>query len=47
MQENLNIFDFNLDENDMQTLRSLNIHDKGSRDYTDAEYAKKIVTQIF
>ena len=47
MQENLNIFDFNLDENDMQTLRSLTIHDKGSRDYTDAEYAKKIVTQIF
>ena len=47
MQENMDIFDFNLSESDMEILRSLNIHDKGSRDYTDPEYAKKIVTQIF
>ena len=47
MQENINIFDFNLSETDMEAIRSLNIHDKGSRDYRDPEYAKRIVTQVF
>lgn len=47
MEENMKIFDFILDEADMETLRSLNIHDKGSRDYTDPSYAKKIVSQVF
>ena len=46
MEENMKIFDFTLSEEDMLTLRSLNIHDKGSRDYTDAEYAKKIIAQV-
>lgn len=46
MEENMQIFDFSLCEEDMQTLKALNMHDKGSRDYTDAEYAKKIIAQV-
>ena len=47
MEENMKIFDFILSEDDMMLLRSLNIHDKGSRNYTDPAYAKKIVSQVF
>lgn len=47
MEENMKIFDFSLSEDDMTLIRSLNIHDKGSRDYTDPAYAKKIVSQVF
>jgi hypothetical protein len=31
----------------METLKGLNLHDKGSRDYTDVEYARKIIGQVF
>ena len=47
MEENMQIFDFVLSEEDMQTLKALNMHDKGSRDYTDTEYARKIIAQVF
>ena len=47
MEENMKIFDFVLDENDMEIIRGLNIHDKGSRSYTDVEYAKRIIAQVF
>ena len=47
MEENMHIFDFVLSEEDMQTLKALNMHDKGSRDYTDTEYARKIIAQVF
>ena len=47
MEENMKIFDFILSEEDMEILRGLNIHDKGSRDYNDHAYAKKIVSQVF
>lgn len=47
MEENMKIFDFALEEADMETLRGLNIHDKGLRSYTDVEYAKKIIAQVF
>ena len=47
MKENMDIFDFVLDDYDMEMLRGLNIHDKGTRDYNDPAYAKKIVSQIF
>lgn len=47
MEENMKIFDFTLDDGDMDILRGMNIHDKGSRDYTDPTYAKKIVSQVF
>ena len=46
MEENMKIFDFSLSEEDMEILRGLNIHDKGSRDYNDPAYAKKIVSQV-
>ena len=47
MKENMDIFDFVLDDYDMEMLRGLNIHDKGTRDYNDPAYAKKIVSQVF
>ena len=47
MEENMKIFDFALSEEDMDTLRSLNLHDKGSRSYTDPEYTRKIISQVF
>lgn len=47
MEENMKIFDFILSEEDMEILRGLNIHDKGSRDYNGPAYAKKIVSQVF
>ena len=47
LEANMNIFDFSLCEEDMQTLKDLNIHDKGSRDYTDTEYARRIIAQVF
>lgn len=47
MAENKDIFDFNLSENEMEILSDLNINDKGTRDYTDTEYARKIISQVF
>lgn len=47
MEENMKIFDFVLSDEDMQTLKTLNIHDKGSRNYTDVEYARRIIAQVF
>ena len=31
----------------MAAIRALNIHDKGTRDFNDPAYAKKIVSQVF
>ena len=47
MKENINIFDFKLDEEDMNLIKELNIHDKGTRDYTDLTYASRIIAQKF
>ena len=47
MRENIDIFDFVLDEQDMEALKSLNIHDTGTRDYTDLNYARRIIAQTF
>ena len=47
MKENMDIFDFLLDECDMEAIRGLNIHDKGTRDFNDPAYAQKIVSQVF
>ena len=47
MEENMKIFDFNLSDEDMLMIRNLNLHDKGSRDYTDTGYASRIIAQVF
>lgn len=47
MKENADIFDFRLDDTDMDTLKTLNIHDGGTRDYTDLNYASRIIAQTF
>jgi len=47
MKENFNVFDFSLDEAEMEELKKLNIHDGGTRDYTDLSYASRIIAQTF
>ncbi len=47
MALNRDIFDFSLDEDEMEILSGLNLNDKGTRDYTDEEYARKIISQVF
>ena len=47
MTENMNVFDFMLDDADMEIIRGLNINDKGTRDFNDPIYVKKIVSQVF
>ena len=43
----MGIFDFVLDDCDMAAISALNIHDRGTRDYNDPAYARKIVSQVF
>lgn len=47
MEENMKLFDFTLDERDMETILTLNLNDKGSRDYTSPAYARRIISQTF
>ena len=47
MRENFEIFDFNLSDEDMETLKTLNLHDGGTRDYADLDYASRIIAQTF
>ena len=47
MRENFEVFDFHLTDQEMETLRTLNIHDSGTRDYTDLDYASRIIAQTF
>lgn len=47
MRENFDIFDFRLDDEDMAELKALNLHDTGTRDYTDLGYASRIIAQTF
>lgn len=47
MRENFDIFDFRLDDEDMAELKALNLHDAGTRDYTDLGYASRIIAQTF
>lgn len=47
MADNMDIFDFSLTDSEMAQIRALNLNDKGTRDYTDPAYAKKIIDQVF
>lgn len=47
MKENIDIFDFSLTDKEMETLKSLNLHDGGTRDYTDVAYSSRIIAQTF
>ena len=47
MEDNRNIFDFSLSDDEMELLRKLNLNDKGTRNYTDVEYARRIIAQTF
>lgn len=47
MAENRDIFDFTLDESEMSALLGMNLNDKGTRSYTDTEYARRIIAQVF
>ena len=47
MEENMQIFDFMLSDEDMTVLKALNLHDAGTRDYTDVGYASRIISQVF
>lgn len=47
MKENIDIFDFELTADEMESLKALNIHDGGTRDYTDLGYASRIIAQTF
>lgn len=47
MRENREISDFTLSDEDMTLIRSLNLNDKGTRSYTDVEYARRIIAQVF
>ncbi|MBQ8420915.1 MAG: aldo/keto reductase [Bacteroidales bacterium] len=47
MEENMKLFDFTLDKRDMETILTLNLNDKGSRDYTSPAYARRIISQTF
>lgn len=47
MEANKDIFDFTLSEEEMEILRGLNLNDKGTRSYTDIEYARRIIAQVF
>ena len=47
MEENINIFDFTLTDDEINLLKNLNINDKGTRSYTDVEYARRIIAQVF
>lgn len=47
MKENFEVFDFCLTDEEMEMLKTLNLHDGGTRDYTDLDYASRIIAQTF
>lgn len=47
MEDNMNILDFCLSDEEMEIISDLNINDKGTRSYTDPEYAGRIIAQVF
>jgi len=47
MKQNIDVFDFELTPEEMEEIKSLNLHDSGTRDYTDLDYASRIIAQKF
>lgn len=45
MKENIDIFDFELTAEEMNTLRAMNQTDMGTRDYTSLHYVKRLISQ--
>ena len=45
MKENIDIFDFELTAEEMNTLRAMNQTDMGTRDYTSLPYVKRLISQ--
>lgn len=45
MKENIDIFDFELSEEEMASLRAMNQTDMGTRDYTSLPYVKRLIDQ--
>ena len=43
LMENLNIFDFELTERDMQRIAPLNQQDTGLRNFADPDYLRRII----
>lgn len=47
MKQNIDVFDFELTHEEMAEIKCLNLHDSGTRDYTDLDYASRIIAQKF
>lgn len=45
MKENIDLFDFELTAEEMNTLRAMNQTDIGTRDYTSLPYVKRLISQ--
>lgn len=45
MKENIDLFDFELTAEEMNTLRAMNQTDMGTRDYTSLPYVKRLISQ--
>ena len=45
MKENIELFDFELTQDEMETIRQMNEQDGGTRDYTSLPYVRRLIGQ--